>query len=158
MAPVFEQRVTIPYYIFRDTELSDIQVIIVAVAGNIFIGIAVYLFIAPLLSKIKDYLYIKFSNRIWIFNLIITFINWLFNRTIKNTDKINKAKFFGLILFVGIPLPLTGVWTGALAAYLFKLDRKTSISGIILGVLLCALIVGGVSISGNQFFFVDKKL
>ena len=55
-------------------------------------------------------------------------------------------KFYGLILFVGIPMPLTGVWTGSLAAFLFGLSRKKSIIAITLGVLISSFIVTSISV------------
>ena len=55
-------------------------------------------------------------------------------------------KFYGLIFFVGIPLPLTGVWTGSLAAYLFGLSKKKSILAITSGLILSASIVTSISV------------
>jgi uncharacterized membrane protein len=49
-------------------------------------------------------------------------------------------------MFVGIPLPLTGVWTGSLAAYLFGLSRKKSIIAITTGVLISSIIVTSISV------------
>tara|TARA_A100000164_G_scaffold29969_1_gene23204 strand:+ start:373 stop:570 length:198 start_codon:yes stop_codon:yes gene_type:complete len=54
-------------------------------------------------------------------------------------------KFYGLILFVGIPLPLTGVWTGSLAAYLFGLSKKKSVLAICVGLLISSFIVTSIS-------------
>ena len=53
---------------------------------------------------------------------------------------------WGLILFIGIPLPFTGVWTGALAAYLLSIPKSYTISGIILGVIMSGMIVTCMSI------------
>ena len=49
--------------------------------------------------------------------------------------------FFALLLFVGIPLPGTGAWTGTLAASFLNIDFKTSISAVTLGVLLAGIIM-----------------
>ena len=53
----------------------------------------------------------------------------------------NKGIFWALLIFVGIPLPGTGAWTGTLAASFLNLDFKTSISAITLGVLLAGIIM-----------------
>ena len=54
----------------------------------------------------------------------------------------------GLIIFVGIPLPLTGVWTGSLASYLFGLSKSKSVFAIICGVLISSSIVTSLTIAG----------
>ena len=59
--------------------------------------------------------------------------------------KIEKAEFLGLLLFVGIPLPGTGGWTGTLIAALLNMDKKKAIIAILLGVLLASVIVGSLS-------------
>ncbi len=61
------------------------------------------------------------------------------------SDKIQKASFWGLLLFVGIPLPGTGAWTGSLIAALLNLDKKRSWLAATLGVILAALIMAVVS-------------
>ena len=53
----------------------------------------------------------------------------------------NKGIFFALLLFVGIPLPGTGAWTGTLAASFLNLDFKTSVSAVALGVILAGIIM-----------------
>lgn len=52
-----------------------------------------------------------------------------------------KYGFAGLLLFVAVPLPATGVWTGAIVAYLFGMDKKRSIPALLLGGLLSNSIV-----------------
>ena len=53
----------------------------------------------------------------------------------------NKGIFFALLIFVGIPLPGTGAWTGTLAASFLNLDFKTSITAVALGVILAGIIM-----------------
>ena len=67
-------------------------------------------------------------------------------KQIKKMEKLkktagNKGIFFALLIFVGIPLPGTGAWTGTLAASFLNLDFKTSISAVTLGVLLAGIIM-----------------
>jgi len=70
---------------------------------------------------------------------------WLVAKAEKNKPKIDKYGFWGLALFVGIPLPGTGAWTGALVASVFDMDRKKASVSIVIGVLLAALIMSIVS-------------
>lgn len=66
-------------------------------------------------------------------------------KAMSKKDKIEKAEFLGLLLFVGIPLPGTGGWTGTLIAALLNMDKKKAIIAILLGVLLASVIVGSLS-------------
>lgn len=66
-------------------------------------------------------------------------------KAMSKKDKIEKAEFLGLLLFVGIPLPGTGGWTGTLIAALLNMDKKKAIIAILLGVLLAGIIVGSLS-------------
>ena len=63
----------------------------------------------------------------------------------KNKPKIDRYGILGLILFVGIPLPGTGAWTGALVAALFDMDLKRASISILLGILLAAVVMTAVS-------------
>ncbi len=63
----------------------------------------------------------------------------------KNKPKIDRYGFFGLLLFVGIPLPGTGAWTGALVAALFDMDLKQASLSILGGIFLAAVIMTAVS-------------
>ncbi len=73
-------------------------------------------------------------------SLFDRFFTWLFARTERRAGVIRKYGSLGLILFVAIPAPMTGAWTGAAAAYLMKLPLKYSVACIIVGIL----IAGGV--------------
>ena len=61
------------------------------------------------------------------------------------SDQIQKYEFLGLLLFVGIPLPGTGAWTGALIASLMQIDIKKSSVAILAGIALAAVIMSIVS-------------
>ena len=66
-----------------------------------------------------------------------------------------KGLFIALLLFVGIPIPGTGAWTGTLAASILDMDFKSSVVAVLLGVLLAAIIMGVGSlivINGVQLF------
>ena len=72
-------------------------------------------------------------------------------RALGKSDRIKKYEFWGLMLFVGIPLPGTGAWTGALIASLLEIDIKKSSLAILCGVALATVIMYVVSylIVGN---------
>ncbi len=70
------------------------------------------------------------------------FFDWLFDRTRRRAgEKIRKYQALGLMLFVAVPLPVTGAWTGALAAFLFGVPRKSAIPSIALGVAVAGIVV-----------------
>ncbi len=102
-----------------------------SVLGNILPVI----FILWLLEPVSKYL-IQHSK------LAAKFFDLLFART-KNkfADKYKKYGELALVIFVAIPLPMTGAWTGAIAAFLFGIPYKKSLSSITLGVLIAGLIV-----------------
>ncbi len=62
-------------------------------------------------------------------------------RTMKKSKGITQGEFWGLLIFVGIPLPGTGAWTGSMVAALLGMDRKKAVPAIGLGVLLAAFII-----------------
>ena len=66
-------------------------------------------------------------------------------RSIRKADNIKKYRLWGLLLFVGIPLPGTGAWTGALIADIFDIRIKHSLPTIALGVLIAGLIISALS-------------
>ena len=67
------------------------------------------------------------------------------NKAMKKRDQIEKYEFWGLVLFVGIPLPGTGAWTGTLAASLLDMKFKDSVIAVMLGVLLAGIIMMAAS-------------
>ena len=79
-------------------------------------------------------------------------IQKLESKTMNKSDALEKGEFIGLMLFVGIPLPGTGAWTGTLAASLLDMDFKKSTLAVMCGVLLAGIIMGLVS--GGVFSFI----
>lgn len=67
--------------------------------------------------------------------------NWLENKVRKHSDKVLKYEVFGLLLFVAIPLPGTGAWTGALIAALLDIRLKKSFPSILAGVAIAGIIM-----------------
>ena len=71
--------------------------------------------------------------------------NFMFEKAEKNREKINKYASLGLFLFVAIPLPGTGAWTGALVASLFDMDKKKASLSIFGGVVTAGIIMTLIS-------------
>ena len=69
------------------------------------------------------------------------FFEWLFSRTAAKADLVRRFQAVGLALFVAVPLPLTGAWTGCAAAVLFKLPFRLAFPAIAAGILGAGLIV-----------------
>jgi uncharacterized membrane protein len=79
-------------------------------------------------------------------------LQWLFERTRRRGKIIERYERIGLILFVAIPLPFTGAWTGSLAAVLFGLKFKHALLSIFVGVLIAGIIVTWVTLLGLTIF------
>ena len=139
IAPITELRLSIPYGILF-TELDWKTVYSISVMGNIFIGVFV-LFILPHIIKIISR-----------FHIIEKLYKYSVQRTVSKSKLINDLKYIGLILFVAIPLPLSGVWSGALAANILSLSKYKSITAIIYGVLISSSIVTYLTLLGVNIF------
>ena len=72
-------------------------------------------------------------------------VDKLENRAMSRKDQIEKYEFWGLVLFVGIPLPGTGAWTGSLIASLLEIDIKKSSLAIFCGIIMATVIMYIVS-------------
>lgn len=78
-------------------------------------------------------------------NILKGLVLKLENKAMGKSDTIKKYEFLGLVLFVGIPLPGTGAWTGALIAALMRIKLKKSVPAIAIGVLLAATIMSVIT-------------
>lgn len=68
-------------------------------------------------------------------------IRWIFQRAEKRSEFVKKYEKVGLMIFVAVPLPGTGAWTGSLIAFLLGMDLKSAFWPIALGVFIAAVIV-----------------
>lgn len=100
-------------------------------------------FVAPAL-----FLFEPVSTRLRKFRLWSRFFDWLFERTKKNSDAVQKYEALGLAIFVAIPLPMTGAWSGVVAASLFKIRFRYAFIAILLGVIGAGLIVSLLCVLG----------
>ncbi len=78
------------------------------------------------------------------------FFDWLFERTKRKATLVEKFEALGLILFVAIPLPITGAWTGCVAATLFKIRFRYAFPAIMVGVAIAGVIVIVLTLAGKS--------
>ena len=103
------------------------------IAGNIIPIPFILLFIRKIFAWMKH------------FNIFRGLIEKLEKRAMSKSDSVTKYEFWGLALFVGIPLPGTGAWTGSLIAALLEMDLKKAVLSILVGIAIATLIMSIVS-------------
>ena len=141
MVPVFELRVAIPLAI-GVFKLSPWFAFLLAIIGDLVPAIAIVCFIKPVSIWLSARS--KFIKKI---------LDWWFLRTINNFEK--KYIHYGawaLAIFVAIPLPVFGSWTGAVAAFLFGITKRRALFFISLGTVVAAAIVTLVSVGAFSIF------
>lgn len=127
MVPVLELRAAIP--IGATLGLEWVANYLICVIGNMIPVPFILLFIRHVLEWMKK---VPHLNKIAI---------WVENKAQKNTPKVQKYASLGLLIFVALPLPGTGAWTGALVAAMLDMRMKYAIPSIFCGVLIAGLIM-----------------
>ena len=131
MVPLIELRGAIP--IAAGMGLPFIQYYIIAIIGNMIPVPFIYFFARKILVWGSDK------------PVIGKFFTWCLEKGEKGGKKLQatagKGLFVALLLFVGIPLPGTGAWTGTLAASILDMDFKSSVLAVMLGVILAGIIM-----------------
>lgn len=138
LIPTLELRASIPYGILR-ADMDWWAVVLVCVVTNIVLGPLVYLF----LDKVMGLL------------LRFEWLNRIYGRTVTRTQRriqrsVDRYGEMGVALFIGIPLPGTGSYSGALGAYLLGLGYRRFIVANVIGVLMAGSIVTTVVLSGVE--------
>ncbi|MEN8254511.1 MAG: small multi-drug export protein [Verrucomicrobiota bacterium] len=133
--PIVELRGAIPVGIVA-FEMSWWRVYLIAVAGNMIPIPFILLLLGPVSSFLMRF---RAGKR---------FFDWLFARTRKKSAKIEKYEALGLTLFVAIPLPVTGGWTGAMAAFLMGIPFGKAMLYILMGVMIAGVIMTVLSLLG----------
>ncbi|MCI8402024.1 MAG: small multi-drug export protein [Lachnospiraceae bacterium] len=113
----------------------------ICIVGNIIPVPFILLFITPVFTWLKGT------------RLFKPMVEKLESKAMGKREQIEKYQFWGLMLFVGIPLPGTGAWTGSLIASLLNIPFKKAFPATILGILLAAVIVDIVSYGLLGLFF-----
>ena len=132
MVPIVELRGAIP--ISQGFGLPLLQSYIICVIGNMLPVPVIFFFARKVLIWGKDKKFIG------------GFFTWCLDKGERGGEKLKekagKGLYVALLLFVGIPLPGTGAWTGTLAASFLDMDFKSSIIAVMLGVMLAGIIMG----------------
>lgn len=142
MFPFLELRGAIPVAL-GVYNMQPLEAYVFSVIGNILPVVPLLLLLGPVEKWLRRFLFFN-----W-------FFDGLFSRTRTRAEsKIQKYGAFGLIPFVGIPLPVTGAWTGVAAAYIFGIKFKYALPAIILGVLIAGVIVSFASLGIIHVWFI----
>jgi len=132
MLPVSELRGAIPWALAQPPiggGLGWQEAYFYGVIGNIVPVIPLLLFLEPI------------SNRLRRHPRGDAFFNWLFARTRRRGRMVERYKALGLMLFVAIPLPVTGAWTGTVAAFLFGIRFRHALPAVVGGILIAGVLV-----------------
>lgn len=144
MVPLIELRGAIPIAV--GLNLNAVLSFIIAIVGNMLPVPIIYLFARKVLEWGKDK------------KVIGKFFTWCLNKGERGgkrlEEKAGKGLYWALFIFVGIPLPGTGAWTGTLAASMLKLDFKKTVLAVVAGVILAAVIMLTLSMLGFEVFEV----
>ena len=136
MVPVIELRGAIPLGIAMD--LNPLYLYISCLIGSSLVSIPVVL----IFRQVIDY----FRHRKY-FNIVI---RWIDRKIESRAKKLKAASILGLIIFVGVPLPTTGSWSGAALASIFKMRIKDALFGVLIGNAIAGVIILGVSLHISQ--------
>lgn len=141
--PIFELRAAIPFAI-GVLDMPAWQAYVLAVVGNLLPVPFILLFLGPVTSWAEAH---------W--SGLHRFLERLFSYTRRrHTGRFDRWRDLALVTFVAIPLPVTGAWSGALAAFVFGVERRKAFGLITLGVLIAGVIVTFVVVGGISLFGV----
>jgi len=129
MTPVGELRASLPVALLVYKMPLEVAFLL-SYIGNIIPPLLVIFLLGPVSEFLR--------KRYKIFD---RFFNWLFSYTRGRSEMIERYKMIGLIIFIGIPLPFTGAWTGSIASFLLGMNRFRSILSILMGVFIAGVIV-----------------
>lgn len=122
--PILELRGAIPFGVYV-LKMDIVKVYIFSLLGNIILVYPLLLFFDNFFHKLRK----------------ISIFNWWFNSVERRSQAVEKYGFWGLVLFVAIPLPVTGAWTGTVAATMFEIKPKKAFKAIFCGVAIAGIIV-----------------
>lgn len=138
--PIVELRGSIPAALVMG--LSPAKAFFLSILGNSLPIMPVLFLLEPVSNALRKF-------KIW-----ARFFDWLFERTKAKGDLIQKYEAIGLALFVAVPLPMTGAWSGCIAASLFKIKFRYALPAIFLGVVGAGIIVLTVCLFGKGAFSI----
>lgn len=104
---------------------------IISIIGNVLPVPFILLLITKILAWMKN-------SKVNLFNKVA---NWLDEKVEKHKGQIEKYGYWGVVIFVGIPLPGTGAWTGSLIASVLNMDRKKTFVAVLAGIVMASVIM-----------------
>ena len=140
MVPIIELRGAIPWAVGMG--LSPAIAIPVAIIGNLVPIPFIILFIKKVFAWMR-----RKSQK------LNSVVDKMEAKAEKNKERVLKYAFWGLVLFVAIPLPGTGAWTGALVAAMLDMPLKKAFPSILLGVVGAGIVIAFVSYGAAELFF-----
>ena len=111
--------------------LDPLPSYIISIIGNVLPVPFILLLITKILAWMKN-------SKLKLFNKIA---NWLDEKVEKHKGQIEKFGYWGVVLFVGIPLPGTGAWTGSLIASVLNMDKKKTFLAVMAGLIMASIIM-----------------
>ena len=145
MIPIIELRGAIPMGAVFDSTLGGMPfwlTYILSVLGNMLPIPFILLFIKKVIRWMSQSK-VKFFNKV---------ANFLLNKVEKKRDKIEKYSFWGVCLFVAVPLPVTGAWTGSLVAAMIDMKFWKALLSCLFGVMIAGVIMTIVSYGAASIF------
>jgi len=139
MLPVSELRGAIPYALAVG-KMEWLEAYLIAVAGNFVPVIPILLLLESTTRRLRKY---RFFDR---------FFEWFFARTRRRGTLVRRFEALGLVMFVAIPLPITGAWTGCAAAVLFGIPVRLAVPAVALGIMIAGCIVTLASLGIISFW------
>ncbi len=139
MLPIIELRGAIPLGVSMG--LPHITSMIVSVIGNLVPVPFIFLFIRRIFNWMR-----KKNGKLG------SFVDRMERKAYSKRDLVRRFQALGLLLLVAIPLPGTGAWTGALAAVILGIRLKLSLPAIVIGVLIAAVLVTGITFGFTEIF------
>lgn len=145
LLPFLELRASIPYGIFK-TDIHWMIIFLICIFFNIILAFLVWFFVNYIM-----HLFLK-----------VKFIEKIYHKIVERTQKkikpyVEKYGVIGLALFIGVPLPGSGVYSGGLGAYLLGFNFKDYILASIIGVFIAGIIVLLISMFGNGALLLFLK-
>jgi uncharacterized membrane protein len=137
--PISELRGAIPLAL-TVYKMPIIQAYFCAVLGNILPVVFLLLYLRPFFIFLRRWHYFEL------------FFSWLFKRTRRHEEQYEKFGALFLLFFVAVPLPVTGAWTGSVAAFVFGIRFKYAFPSILGGIIIAGLIVSLTSLGIISIF------
>ena len=144
LIPISEVRGAIPYGYFNGIPMAN--VVVLSMLINMLVPLIGFAFLGTLHKVFMKWSFYE--------KLIGKFIEKARNKV---GEKVHRYGYFGLTIFVAIPLPVTGAWTGVLGAWVLGLNVRKSIPAIMLGVAIATAIVTTVILTGSGLVNIFTK-